>query len=238
MTDEHKEKANMVAHVAIIPDGNRRWAKEKGLPTLEGHRKGAENFELLLNAAREMGIQYFSSWAFSTENWKRSKEENEYLFELARNFTKNYKQKFIKEKVRFLHLGRRDRLPADVVKTLVEMEEETKDFDTGFTVCLGMDYGGHDELLRTINKMASQGIEFTEENIEKNLDTRGVPAPDLIIRTSGEQRLSGFMSWQSAYSEFYFPKTYFPDFGPEKLKEAVWDFMSRDRRFGGDTGKK
>ncbi|OGC78207.1 di-trans,poly-cis-decaprenylcistransferase [candidate division WWE3 bacterium RIFOXYD1_FULL_39_9] len=228
---------NMITHVAIIPDGNRRWAKEKGLPTLEGHRRGAENFERLLNASRDMGIKYFTSWAFSTENWKRTEEENAYLFNLAREFTKKYKQKFISEKVRFVHLGRKDRIPADIVQILNEMEEETKHF-TGFTAAIGMDYGGHDELLRTIKRLNELGLEVTEENIEKNLDTKGIPAPDLIIRTSGEKRLSGFMSWQSAYSEFYFPNEYFPDFGPAELKKAVDDFMSRDRRFGGDTPQK
>lgn len=221
-------------HIAIIPDGNRRWAKEKGLPTLEGHRRGAENFEKLLNATRAMGIKYFTSWAFSTENWKRTQEENAYLFDLAREFTKRYKKKFISEKTRFLHIGRKDRLPQDIVQTLLEMEEETKHF-TDFNTTIGMDYGGHDELLRTLDKIQKFGLPINEDTISQNLDTKDLPAPDLIIRTSGEQRLSGFMSWQSAYSEFYFPKVYFPDFGPEELKKAVDDFLGRERRFGGDN---
>ncbi len=221
-------------HIAIIPDGNRRWAKEKGLLGIEGHRKGAENFEILLNATRELGIKYFTSWAFSTENWKRSQEENNFLFDLAREFTKRYKKKFLSEKTKFIHIGRKDRIPADVVATLREMEEETKHFDS-FVVLIGMDYGGHDELLRALDKIKEKGLEVNEENIEANLDTAGIPAPDLIIRTSGEQRLSGFMSWQSAYSEYYFPKVYFPDFGKEELKQAVDDYYNRNRRFGGDN---
>jgi undecaprenyl diphosphate synthase len=221
-----------LVHIAIIPDGNRRWAKERGLPTLEGHRRGAENFEQLLTTTRELGIKYFTSWAFSTENWKRAEQENNYLFDLAREFTKRYKKKFLSEKTRFIHIGRKDRIPADVIATLDQMMEETKHF-TDFTTIIGMDYGGHDELLRSINKVIAAGLPVTEENINKNLDTAGIPAPDLIIRTSGEQRLSGFMSWQSAYSEYYFPKVYFPDFGPEELKKAVDDFYHRDRRFGG-----
>jgi undecaprenyl diphosphate synthase len=220
-------------HIAIIPDGNRRWAKERGLPTLEGHRRGAENFEKLLNTTRELGIKYFTSWAFSTENWKRTKEENNYLFDLAREFTKRYKQKFLNEKTRFIHIGRRDRIPVDVVRILQEMAEETKQFDS-FTAIIGMDYGGHDELIRAVNKLVETGLPITEENIESHLDTAGIPSPDLIIRTSGEQRLSGFMSWQSAYSEYLFPKIYFPDFGPDELKKAIDDFQQRERRFGGN----
>jgi undecaprenyl diphosphate synthase len=226
-----------LTHIAVIPDGNRRWAKEKGVPTFEGHRKGAENFEQLLNTSRALGIKYFTSWAFSTENWKRTEEENGYLFNLAREFIKKYKKKFLSEKVRFIHIGRKDRIPADVAQALIDMENETKDFD-GFTTIIGMDYGGHNEIMRAIDKIKAQGGEITEENIEKNLDTAGIPAPDLIIRTSGEQRLSGFMSWQSAYSEFYFPQVYFPDFGPEQLTKAIEDFKGRDRRFGGDSSSK
>ena len=132
-----------------------------------------------------------------------------------------------------MHIGREDRLPQDIVQALKDMEEETKMFD-GFTTIIGMDYGGHDEILRAIDKIKSAGLEITAENIEKNLDTAGIPAPDLIIRTSGEQRLSGFMSWQSEYSEFYFPKEYFPDFGPVQLTQAVENFKNRERRFGGN----
>lgn len=226
-----------LTHIAIIPDGNRRWAKEKGLPAFEGHRRGVENFERLLYTTRDLGIKYLTAWAFSTENWKRTADENNYLFNLSREFFKKYKKKFLDEKVRFIHIGRKDRLPQYVVESLKEMEEETKIFD-GFTTIIGMDYGGHDELLRTLDKIKSAGLSITQENIESNLDTAGIPAPDLIIRTSGEQRLSGFMSWQSAYAEFYFPKTYFPDFGPEQLTKAIEDFKNRDRRFGGDSVNK
>lgn len=232
--DSNNNNTAPITHIAIIPDGNRRWAKSKGLPTLEGHRRGAENFEKLLYTTRSLGIKYCSWWAFSTENWKRTEEENKYLFGLAREYAKNYKKKFLNEKTRFIHIGRKDRIPADIVEVLNEIEDETKEF-TGFTVLIGLDYGGHDELIRTIKKLEAYNLEITEENISRNLDTKDVPPPDLIIRTSGEQRLSGFMSWQCAYSEFYFPTTYFPDFGPEELKKAVEDFAKRDRRFGGDS---
>jgi undecaprenyl diphosphate synthase len=223
-------------HIGIIPDGNRRWAKENGFPALEGHRRGAENFDRLMTTARKLGVKYFSSWAFSTENWKRSDEEKTYLFDLARQFTKRYRKKFLEEKARFIHIGRKDRLPEDIVKTLLEMEDETKEF-TDFTVSLGMDYGGKDTILRGITKLTEQGLEPTDENLKKCLDTAALPPLDLLIRTGGEQRISGFMLWEIDYAEFYFTKLYFPDFGAEQLTKAVEDFMNRERRFGGDSKK-
>jgi undecaprenyl diphosphate synthase len=233
MTEKNKK---IPTHIAIIPDGNRRWAKEHGLPSLEGHRRGANNFEHLIKKARELGIKYFTGWAFSTENWKRTQEENAYLFDLLRELAKKYKEEFIKEKMRFVHIGRKDRISDDIAKILQEFEEETKDF-TDFTVAVAMDYGGHDELIRTIKKLEVKGLEPTKENIEANLDTKGIPMPDLIIRPGGELRLSGFMSWQCAYAEFYFPDVYFPDFGPEELEKAIDDYSERERRFGGDSKK-
>lgn len=228
-----KTKTTIPTHIAIIPDGNRRWAKSKGLPPQAGHKKGVEIIESLVRTTRDLGIKYLTGWAFSTENWKREQKENDNLFNLLRIFTKRYKKFVEKEKIRFIHLGRKDRLPKDIIKIINEMEESTKSF-TRFTTAIGLDYGGHDELLRTIEKLKSQNLEFTKENIEKNLDTALLPKPDLIIRTSGEQRLSGFMSWQCAYAEFYFAKVHFPDFGPEELKNAVKNYMLRNRTFGGN----
>jgi undecaprenyl diphosphate synthase len=232
MTKNNEQK--IPQHVAIIPDGNRRWANSKGLPTLEGHRKGALNFEKLLDKAKDLGVKCMTGWFFSTENWKRTEDENKYLFDLARQLTKKYKKKILKENIRFIHLGRKDRIPEDIVKELRELEELTKDIE-GFTVGVAMDYGGHDELLRTIDKLKTDGLEVNTENIEKNLDTKNMPMPDYIIRTGGEKRLSGFMSWQSEYAEFYFSDLYFPDFGPNELEIAVNDFGKRERRYGGDT---
>jgi len=219
-------------HIAIIPDGNRRWAKEKGLPAVAGHRKGAENFEILLDTSRELGIEYFSTWVFSTENWKRSDFEVKTLFDIFRDFTKTHTKKFVKEKIRFIHLGRKTKLPKDLIDTLYDLEDKTKEF-TKNTFALGIDYGGHDEIIRTFNKLKKQGLDFTKENVEANLDTANMPMPDLIIRTSGEQRLSGFMLWQAAYAELYFPKVHYPDFTPKHLKKAVEEFSNRKRRFGG-----
>lgn len=227
---------NIPKHIAVIPDGNRRWAKERGLPTLMGHKKGAENFDLLIDRAHQLGVKCFTTWIFSTENWKRAQEENDYLFKMARDYTNKYRKKCIENKIRFIHLGRKDRLPEDIIKTISEVEEETKSY-TEFTIGIGFDYGGHDELLRTLGKLKDLNLEVTKENIEANLDTKDMPMPDVIIRTSGEQRLSGFMSWQCEYAELFFPKVYFPDFNPDLLEEVIRDYQNRERRFGGDSKK-
>ena len=232
--DKEKNNKNIPTHIAIIPDGNRRWAKEKNLPTLEGHRIGALNFEKLLDAAKEKGVKVMTGWYFSTENWGRSEEENAYLFDLARKLTQQYKKKVYEEDIRFRHLGRKDRLPRDIVETLEKLEEDTKD-KTSFTVCIGMDYGGQDELMRTFQKLQEKNLKPSKENIEANLDTADLPMPDMIIRTGGDCRLSGFMSWQSAYAEFFFAPEYFPDFGPDKIKIAIDNYGNRERRFGGDS---
>ncbi len=232
-----QQELKIPAHVAFIVDGNRRWAKKRMLPTLEGHRRGVDNLEKVFDKARELGVKACTAWVFSTENWSRAEEEVNYLMDLFREYIDKYTEKFLKEKTRFIHLGRKDRLSEDIVKRLTELEEKTKDF-TEFSVALAMDYGGHDELIRAINKLNEEGKEITEENIENALDTKNLPPLDFIIRTSGEQRLSGFMSWQSHYAEFYFPEHPFPAFTPDKFVEAIEDYTRRDRRFGGDTKSK
>lgn len=231
-----KAQLNIPNHIAIIADGNRRWAKAHNVPSLEGHKRGAENIETLMDVMKRLGVKCYSTWIFSTENWKRSEKEIEYLFTLARQSARGYQEKCINEKIKFVHLGRKDRLPKDIVDIIVETEEKTKDFD-GMIVAVGMDYGGHDEIVRAIKKLLEQGMEITEENIENNLDTAVLPKPDLIIRPSGEVRLSGFMSWQSAYAELYFPEVAFPDFDENQLMLAIQDYTNRDRRFGGNSNK-
>jgi undecaprenyl diphosphate synthase len=228
---------NTPKHVVVIPDGNRRWAKEKGLPAFMGHKKGAEVLEPTLRAAKKLGIKYYTTWVFSTENWKREKDEVEALFDLFRDLAKRNKKKFLKEGIRFIHLGRKDRLPKDLAELLKDLEESTKHL-TDFTFSLGIDYGGHDEIIRACNNLVEEGLEINKENIESHLDTWEMPMPDLIIRTSGEQRLSGFMSWQCAYAEFYFTERHYPDFGPKELEKAIEDFMGRNRRFGGNSKSK
>lgn len=237
MSTENASELRIPRHIAFIVDGNRRWAKERTLPSLEGHRRGFENLEKTIDLCREKGVKAVTAWVFSTENWNRSEEEVSYLFNMFRKDVAKYKEKFIKEKTRFFHLGRKDHLPSDIVESLADLEDSTKDFD-GYMAALAMDYGGHDELIRAVKKLQSQNLELTQENLEKCLDTHLMPPVDLIIRTGGEQRLSGFMSWQNHYAEFYFPKCYFPDFDGEELDKAIADFSRRERRFGGDSKKK
>jgi len=231
-----KKISKIPEHIAILMDGNRRWATEKGVPTLEGHRTSAENLELILEKAKDLGIKCLTLWAFSTENWNRSDEEKKYLFNLISEFSNRYYDKFIKQGVRFVHIGRKDRLDEKTLGVVEKFEQDT-DFDTDCTVVLALDYGGHDELTRAFEKVQEQNLEITAANIEKNLDTADLPQIDLIIRTGGEVRLSGFMAWQSAYAELMFMDKYFPDFTTEDLETAVKEFSNRERRFGGDSNK-
>jgi undecaprenyl diphosphate synthase len=233
MKKDASNKYILPKHVAIIMDGNRRWAKKRGLPAFEGHRQGSLAFEKLVSKARDMGIKCLSTWAFSTENWKRSEKEVKKLFEIIEDMAKKYEDKCGKEKVRFVHIGRKDRIPTTLKDLIIKAEEDTKKF-TEFTLVLAIDYGGHDELIRAIDKLTDKGIKITPENIEKNLDTAEIPQIDYIIRTGGEQRLSGFMSWQCAYAELYFTDTFFPAFTPKKFEEAIAEFSRRERRFGGN----
>ncbi len=223
-------------HVTIIPDGNRRWAKKHGLDELEGHKKAGayENLKLLLSEAEKIGIKYFTLWGFSTENWQRSKKEVDSLFELMKSLLVKIEDDLIKDNIRFRHLGRKDRLPKELVQVIDKLEERTKDFsDFNLQICL--DYGGRDEIVRALNKAIKSGVsEIDEEDLKNYMDSAGIPDPDMIIRTSGEKRLSGFMPYQSVYSEFYFTDLHFPDFGPVQLREAVDEFSKRKRRMGGN----
>lgn len=231
--DLHDQSLKIPAHIAIIPDGNRRWAKEKGLPSVEGHRRASENTQKLMEAAKDLGVKAITFWAFSTENWNRPQEEINALFDLLRQLVKRDREEFMEKKTRFIHLGRKDRLPDDIREDIEKFEDDTRHF-TDFTLGLALDYGGHDELVRATKKLQDNGLEITEENIERFLDTAQMPKVDLIIRTSGEQRLSGFLSWQNHYAEFYFSDVNFPDFNEEELKKAIEEFSRRERRFGGN----
>ncbi len=223
-------------HVAIIADGNRRWAKEKGLTSIQGYRQSAKTFDEIVQTLSELKVECLTIWIFSTENWNRDNTEISNVFNLAREYTSYYKKKCLENKIRFIHLGRKDRLPQDLVESLIEIEDKTKDY-TSFTIAVAMDYGGHDEIIRTVNKLKDQNLDITEEAIENNLDTKILPRVDLIIRPGGEQRLSGFLSWQCAYAELYFTKKYFPDLNKEELNIAIKDYSARERRFGGDSKK-
>ena len=215
--------------MAIIPDGNRRWAKENGKPSMEGHRYAAQTtLPNLINELIRLDIKYFTFWALSTENLVgRSKEELNNLFELARYFLKNKTGEFNKKGVRFLAIGDLSKLPEDLQKEIAKVVEVTKN-NNKMTFMIGLNYGGRDEIIRAIKK----GKNVTKENFGDYLDTAGIPDPDLIIRTGGEKRLSGFMLWQSEYSELYFSDLLFPNFSDSELGVAINDYLQRLRRFG------
>lgn len=210
-------------HIAIIPDGNRRWAKEKGLPTFEGHKKGLENIITLGKVLRKLNVKIFTVWGFSTENWKRTKEEVKYLMNLFKNIIDKYLKESLKNKTRLIHLGRKDRFNKILKNKIIEAEEKTKKFDKHY-FCIALDYGGQDEIIRAIKKIKNTK-QITKEIFNNFLDTKDLPYPnpDLIIRTGKEKRLSGFMLWQSEYSELYFSKKYFPDFNENDLLKALND---------------
>lgn len=222
-------------HVAIIPDGNRRWAREHGRSVLEGHKKGAETMLALFNKAKELHIQIGSFWCFSTENWNRARNEVEGLMGLFDLFLKKYSDKLIEHNVRFHHIGKKDSISNKLASHIANLEEKTRKFHTHHFV-LGLDYGGRNEMIRAIHFIQKQRVTqlITENEFENFLDTKNLPFPnpDLIIRTGGEKRLSGFMSWQSAYSELMFVKKFFPDFSPKDLEKCVKDYYQRQRRFG------
>lgn len=223
-------------HVAIIPDGNRRWAKEKGLPILVGHQKGFQRAIDIGKKARQMGIKILTLWAFSTENWRRTKEEINYLMEIYKKLIDKYLKEALKEEIRIIHLGRKDRIDKILRKKIANAEEKTRKFNK-YYLAIALDYGGQDEILRAINKIRNPQSAISNLSINqfsKFLDTKDLPFPnpDLIIRPGGEQRLSGFLLWQSAYSELMFINKYFPDFTPDDFEQCIKEYMHRQRRFG------
>lgn len=226
-------------HVAIIMDGNGRWAKKRLLPRNMGHRQGAKVLEQICRDASDLGIKYLTVYAFSTENWKRSVEEVTGIMNLLRSYLTNCVERAAKDGMRIRVIGDRSALDADIVAMIENAERETASFDKlDFTIALN--YGGRDEICRTVKKIAKKVQDgelsvddITESEIQKCLDTADIPDPDLLIRTSGELRLSNYLIWQLAYAEFYFTDTLWPDFNKESLKEAIRYFNGRDRRFGG-----
>jgi len=230
-------------HLAIICDGNRRAATEKGFSNpFDGHRGGLSVLEGIVNACQKWEIKTVTFWVFSTENWKREDGTVEFL--MGRLFPEALKKvnidEFNREGVRFWHLGRKDRIAPSMRREVENIEKETAS-NTQFNLNIALDHGGRDELVRAFQKMLANGVsqeEVNEELVSSYLDTGGLPDPDLIIRTSGEMRGSGFMVWQAGYSEWYYTKKYFPDLIPSDLIEAIQDFNRRKRRFGGDAKEK
>ena len=225
-------------HVAIILDGNGRWAKAKGMPRNYGHVQGAKTVEVICEEAYKMGIQYLTVYAFSTENWNRPKEEVDALMKLLRNYMKNCLKTAEKNNMCVRIVGDKSRLDKDIRESIAKLEEATKN-NTGLHFSIAINYGGRDELKRAMEK-AFQDMEkgnlkageITEEKIEAYLDTAGLPDPDLLIRTCNEQRISNFLLWQLAYTEFYFTPVAWPDFSKEELEKAVRAYNQRDRRYG------
>ncbi len=225
---------NMPDHIGIIIDGNRRWAKKRSVPTLIGHTKGIENVKRIVLYAQKLGIRILTTYAFSTENWKRSKDEIDYLMNLFEKFIDKNIQEFHQKGIQFRHLGQLERLPVSLQKKIKQAVDLTKN-NQKMIFQVALDYGGRDEIKRTIQKIIRKKIqakEVTDALISENLDTAGLLDVDLIIRTSGEQRLSGFLIWQSAYAEFYFPKVYWPDFNEKELDKAILEYCRRERRLG------
>ena len=232
------ENIKVPTHIGIIMDGNRRWAKEKGLIPSLGHKEGADNLIKIAENCTEFGIKYLTVFAFSTENWKRSTEEVDYLMDLFVSSLKSFKKRSNEKNYRVQLTGDINGLSAELQKEILEVEELTKN-NKGLTINFAINYGGRAEILNAVKLIANeykngniQLDEINEDLFNKYVQTKNSPDPDLIIRTGGEQRLSGFLIWQSAYSEFYFVDTYWPDFGKEELRRAIIEYSNRKRNFG------
>lgn len=226
-------------HVAIIMDGNGRWAKQRHMPRTYGHKQGADVLEQTLEDANDLGIKYLTVYAFSTENWARPFEEISVIMDLFREYLIHAVDKCSKNNVRVKVIGERSKLADDIIDAINNLEEKTKQ-NTGITFIVAINYGSRDEIIRGINKIASEVKEgkvepgqITEKSFKDYLDTKDIPDPDLLIRTSGEERLSNFLMWQLAYTEFYFTDVAWPDFNKDELLKAIEKYSSRDRRYGG-----
>jgi len=222
-------------HVAIIMDGNGRWAKARGLPRLAGHRAGTENLRTIIRASAEFGIKYLTFYAFSTENWSRPRAEVTGLMHILSDVIDREMDELNKEGARLVHIGHLDGLSDTLQKKVRYAIDLTKNNDR-ITIALAFNYGGRDEIIHAIKHMLEDKVDpesVNEELVSQYMFTRELPDPDLIIRTSGELRTSNFLTWQTVYSEWYFPKVYWPDFNKEELRKALEDYASRQRRFGG-----
>jgi undecaprenyl diphosphate synthase len=229
---------NLPTHVAFIMDGNGRWAKKRLMPRTFGHKEGAKNFKDIVTYCREIGIKYISFYAFSTENWKRSKEEVSALMVLFKQYIADARNYF-KQEIRFMFLGDKAMFPDDIREAMISLEEDSKHFDK-MTVLMAVNYGGRDDIVHACKGICSK-VQFgeltvddiTEDSFERELYTLHAPPVDLLVRTSGEYRISNFLLWQCAYAEFYFTDVFWPDFNREELNKALIDFSKRSRRFGG-----
>lgn len=236
MTKENRMR--VPNHIAIILDGNGRWAKKRGMPRSYGHVKGCENLEDICEVAKELGVKYLTVYAFSTENWKRSKEEVDGLMKLFRNYLKKCIKISQKNNMRVKVIGDVSAFDPDIQESIAKLENYSKDF-TELHFQIALNYGSRDEITRAVNRMLEDQkagkleTPVEEETISNYLDTAGIPDPDLMIRTSGELRLSNYLLWQLAYTEFYFTDVPWPDFKRDELVKAIEKYNERDRRYGG-----
>ena len=233
------ENMKVPNHIAIILDGNGRWAKAKGMPRGYGHIKGCANLETICDDNKDLGVKYLTVYAFSTENWKRSREEVEGLMKLFRSYLKKCMKSAEKNRMRVKIIGDPTAFAPDIQEKIKQLEEFSKDYDELYFQ-IALNYGSRDEITRGMRKLAQDAIDgkvdpqkITEDTISGYLDTADVPDPDLLIRTSGEQRLSNFLMWQLAYTKFYFTDVPWPDFSKEELEKAIETYNHRDRRYGG-----
>lgn len=221
------------SHIAIIMDGNRRWAREHGLPTIEGHRRVTDKIlEPLIEYAADKGVKFMTFWAWSTENWKRDKREVEGIMRLFRLVIRDRWERLHKKGVKIRVIGDISKFAPDIRQSLKRVIEQTKG-NTRITAVFALNYGGRDEIIRAMNMVIRDKQKVIgEKEFSNYLDTAGIPDPELIVRTGGEQRLSGFLPWQSVYSELYFPSWYMPEFTPHRLDEVISEYQKRKRRFG------
>ena len=221
----------MLEHLGVIADGNRRWAKERGLPTIEGHRRGLDSIEQMVIGARDAGIKYITFYVFSTENWGRSKDEVSYIMKLAETRILKYAEKLKKNNSRMIILGSKKNVPPKLASAIEEAEKLTADC-TGITVCFCFNYGGEQEIADAATIANEVDKEITPDTIRKHLYHPEIANIDMVVRTSGEERISGFMLWRASYAEFYFIKKYFPEMGYDDIKIILEEYEKRNRRFG------
>ncbi|MFO7820823.1 MAG: isoprenyl transferase [Lentisphaeria bacterium] len=241
MSDLSTTRPSLPRHVAVIMDGNGRWAQQHNLPRIEGHRAGAEAVRRIVEVCSETEVEYLTLYAFSTENWQRPRPEVRQLMALLREFLETRRQDFDKHKIRLNTIGEIERLPKAVQKKLRKTIEETQAHDRG-TVTLALNYGSRTEIIRATQSIATEvaagqlkAADITEELFKRKLFTAGLPDPDLIIRTSGEQRLSNFLLWQASYAELWFTETLWPDFSKAEFRAALEEYKRRQRRYGGHS---
>ena len=219
-------------HIAMIMDGNGRWAKERGLNRTAGHEEGAKTVRKITQYCSDIGIKYLTLYAFSTENWERPKLEVEFLMKLLDRYLKKELDVYLQNNIKFKAIGDLSRFSKSLQKTIFETQEKTANC-SGLTQVLALNYGSKDEIIRAVKKLNEQNLEVTEKNLESCLDTAGMGDVDVLIRTSGEVRLSNYLLWQNAYAEMFFTQTYWPDFNESELDDILSDFSKRERRFGG-----